>query len=126
MSASTIGIEFARQRRQAGLTQAALAARMGTTQAAISKIESGRTLPTIPLLQRLADATGRPFRLEVTGGAELPDRKERRARVRRALGDYRFNPWERSPSPAEIKSLLADGMTRESFEGERASRVRGR
>jgi transcriptional regulator with XRE-family HTH domain len=126
MNAATVGVAFARQRRQAGLTQAELAKRMGTTQTAISKIESGRTLPTIPLLDRLAEATGRPFVLELTGGAKLPSRKERVARVRRALGDYRFNPWDRSPSSAEIKSLLADGLTREYFEGKTATRARGR
>jgi transcriptional regulator with XRE-family HTH domain len=42
----------------AGLTQAQLAERMGTTQSAIARLESGRTQPTTATLQRLARATG--------------------------------------------------------------------
>jgi transcriptional regulator with XRE-family HTH domain len=40
-------------RRRAGLSQAALAARVGTTQSAIARLESGATEPT---LRRVADA----------------------------------------------------------------------
>ncbi len=117
MNAVALGIEVARRRKQAGLTQAELARAMGTTQSAISKIESGRTLPTIPLLERLAEATGRPIKLVLTGRTKMPDREERARRVRKVLGDYRFNPWERSPSAAEARTLIADGLTRERFEG---------
>jgi hypothetical protein len=42
---------------------------------------------------------------------------ERRRRVRRVLGDYLFNPWDRDPTPAEARTLVADGLTRERFEG---------
>jgi transcriptional regulator with XRE-family HTH domain len=126
MNAATLGLEFARRRKEAGLTQAELARLMGTTQSAISKIESGRTLPTIPLLERLAEATGRPFVLTLSARDSVPGRNERAARVRRALRGYRFNPWERSPSSAEAKTLVADGLTRERFEGEATPRSRGR
>ena len=47
---------------------------------------------------------------------ELPSRKIRAERVRRVLGDYRFNPYDRNPTDAEIDSLEADGITRESFD----------
>lgn len=45
-------------RSAAGLTQAQLAARMGTTQSVIARLESGRVQPTTATLRRLAEATG--------------------------------------------------------------------
>ena len=47
-----------RARQTAGLTQAELARRMGTTQSAIAAIESGARTPTVELLDRLARACG--------------------------------------------------------------------
>jgi len=52
-----------RARAAADLTQAEVAARMGTTQAAIARLESGRSLPSTRTLQRFAEATG--SRLEI-------------------------------------------------------------
>ncbi|WP_394433721.1 helix-turn-helix domain-containing protein [Streptomyces sp. SGAir0957] len=43
-------------RRERGLSQAQLAELIGTGQAAISRIESGRDTPTLPLLVRIATA----------------------------------------------------------------------
>lgn len=45
-------------RARHGLSQAALAHRVGTTQQAISRIEHGRVSPTVDMLGRLAAATG--------------------------------------------------------------------
>jgi transcriptional regulator with XRE-family HTH domain len=45
-------------RQKAGLTQAQLANRMKTTQAAIARMESGRVLPSTRTLQKFAEATG--------------------------------------------------------------------
>lgn len=42
----------------AHLTQEQLAERMKTTQSAIARLESGRTLPSTQTLERLATATG--------------------------------------------------------------------
>jgi transcriptional regulator with XRE-family HTH domain len=108
---------IAARRREAGLTQAGLAELMGTAQSAISRVEAGRALPSVPFLERFARATGRP--LTVVFGEELApqSRQARRARVRRVLGAYRFNPWERGPTQAEARTLIADGLTREHFEG---------
>ena len=54
--------EFARiviaRRAALGLTQAELAARMGTTASAISRIESGQHATNGPTLKKLADALG--------------------------------------------------------------------
>jgi transcriptional regulator with XRE-family HTH domain len=44
-------------RVRAGLTQEQLARRMGTKQSAIARLESGRILPTIPTLKKMAEAT---------------------------------------------------------------------
>lgn len=45
-------------RSRAKLTQAELASRMGTTESAISRLESGRTKPSTRTLERYAMATG--------------------------------------------------------------------
>lgn len=42
----------------AGLTQAELASRMRTTQSAIARLESGRRMPSVKTLLRIAEATG--------------------------------------------------------------------
>lgn len=49
---------FIQARAQAGLTQAELAQRMGTSQSAIARLESGRVRPSTQTLERLAAATG--------------------------------------------------------------------
>src|SRR5712692_7841364 len=45
-------------RRKAGLTQAELASRMGTSQAAVARIESGRGAPKWSTIERYARAVG--------------------------------------------------------------------
>lgn len=58
-----------RLRREAGLTQAELAQRMGTTQSAIARMEGGGTRPTLETLEKLAAAIG--AELVVGVGANL-------------------------------------------------------
>jgi transcriptional regulator with XRE-family HTH domain len=121
MNAVALGTELAWRRRRAGLSQADLAARIGTTQPAISKIESGRTLPTLIVLERLAVALDEPIEELVKAGTiSSLSRRDRRERVRGVLGPFRFNPWDRNPSAAEAESLRADALTRERFEPEEA------
>jgi transcriptional regulator with XRE-family HTH domain len=112
---SSIGAGIERVRREAGLTQAVLAERIGTTQAAISKIETGRTLPGFRLLDRIARGVGGTITIRF--GVDTPrlSRRQRQRRVKRALADFEFDPWARRPSAAERESLLADGLTRERF-----------
>ncbi|MEO3782367.1 helix-turn-helix transcriptional regulator [Actinocorallia sp. B10E7] len=56
--------EWARKRRKTlGLSQAAVAARAGMTQPALSVLEAGGTIPTIPLLRRLARALDADFQV---------------------------------------------------------------
>ena len=45
-------------RREAKLTQAELAEKIGTTQSAIARLEGGRVFPSISTLRRYAEATG--------------------------------------------------------------------
>lgn len=59
-------------RIQEGLSQEELAERVGTKQPRISVVESARSLPSIPLLIRIARAFGRKLviRFEKTGEEE--------------------------------------------------------
>ena len=54
-----------RARESAGLTQAELARKMGTTQSAIAAIESGARTPTVELLERLARACGQRLTIRI-------------------------------------------------------------
>jgi transcriptional regulator with XRE-family HTH domain len=51
---------------RAGLSQAELAIRMGTSQSAIARLESGQTLPSTKTLLRYAEATGSEFHLRLS------------------------------------------------------------
>lgn len=53
-------------RRRAGLTQAELARRAGTSQPAIARYERARSVPDLPTLHRIAEACGFELRLELT------------------------------------------------------------
>jgi transcriptional regulator with XRE-family HTH domain len=50
-------------RKQAGLTQEELAKQMDTSQSAIARMESGRTLPSGRTLKRFARVTGTRLRI---------------------------------------------------------------
>ena len=50
--------ELITARRQAGLTQGDVAARMGITQGVIARIESGRGTPSMRTVQRFANGVG--------------------------------------------------------------------
>ncbi|ASF12026.1 putative Xre family DNA-binding protein [Nocardia brasiliensis NBRC 14402] len=51
-----LGAAVRERREELGLTQAELAARAGSKQPAIARFEAGGTMPTIPMLERLAEA----------------------------------------------------------------------
>lgn len=55
-------------RMKAGLTQEELAARMQTSQSAIARLESGRTIPSARTLARFAKATGTRLRISFEPG----------------------------------------------------------
>lgn len=52
-----------RARAIADMTQEQVAQAMGTTQAQVAKMESGRTMPSTRTLQRFAEATGTRLRI---------------------------------------------------------------
>ena len=60
-----IAFAVADARAAAGMTQAELAERMGTSRSAITRLESGRHSPTMKTLRAVATATGQPVRLEI-------------------------------------------------------------
>ena len=53
-----LGKKIAEARRKSGITQSALAARVGVTAQAVSKWEQGRSCPDIAILDEIADALG--------------------------------------------------------------------
>lgn len=57
------GILLRESRTSAGLTQAEVARRVGTTQAAVARVERGRVSPTVRTLRRLLAATGHELAL---------------------------------------------------------------
>jgi DNA-binding transcriptional regulator YiaG len=61
-----ISAELVRARLRAGLSQAELAARMGTSQSTIARLESGQALPSTKTLLRFAQATGSKFHVRLS------------------------------------------------------------
>ena len=53
-----LGKKIAEARRSTGMTQSALALRVGVTAQAVSKWEQGRSCPDIAILDEIADALG--------------------------------------------------------------------
>lgn len=63
-----IATELVRARERAGLSQEEVALRMGTTQSAVARLESGKTLPSTRTLIRFAQATGSKMRVHLATG----------------------------------------------------------
>ena len=57
-------------RSDADMTQEDVAQKMGTTQAVIARLESGRTMPSTRTLKRFAEATGTRLRISFAAGGE--------------------------------------------------------
>lgn len=57
-----------RVRAKAGLTQEALARKVGTSQAAIARLEGGNAVPNLRTLKRIAVATGTRLKFEFVSG----------------------------------------------------------
>jgi len=57
-------------RSRAGLSQAEVARRMGTTQSAVARLESGQRLPAMSSLQRYATAIGHDVVVRLTPAAQ--------------------------------------------------------
>jgi transcriptional regulator with XRE-family HTH domain len=74
-------------RLRAGLSQAALAARSGTSQATISAYERGRKTPSVQTLSRLLAATGNRLTVESAPAGPIEPSRARHARTARTLLD---------------------------------------
>lgn len=61
-----LSAELLRARLRSGLSQSELAARMGTSQSAIARLESGQTLPSMNSLLRYAKATGSKIQVRLS------------------------------------------------------------
>jgi transcriptional regulator with XRE-family HTH domain len=57
-----------------GLTQADLAARLGTTQSAVARLEAPGSNPTVATLERLLEATGHTLVLAATNAGSGVDK----------------------------------------------------
>lgn len=60
--------EMIEARQDAGLTQADVASRMGTSQSVVARLESARHMPTFDLIARYAEAVGRRLDLRLLPG----------------------------------------------------------
>ena len=61
-----IATELIQARLRSGFSQVELAERMGTSQSAIARLESGQTLPSTKTLLRFAEATGSKLHLRLS------------------------------------------------------------
>lgn len=112
-----IGAELRRLRRQAGLSQAELAARAGVRRATISELETGERLPMVETLERIAAVLGVPAVLIIAAAAgPMPPELEEACRI----GLIRDATWEelqrlrllpdllgRRPDPLDYQMALA-------------------
>ncbi len=67
-----IARELIAARVKAGLSQAEVAERMGTTQSAVARIESGKQMPSTRTLERFARATGTLVKMSLVPNVTLP------------------------------------------------------
>lgn len=67
--ARDVALRIVRYRSENGLTQSALARRVGTTQSVIARLESGDQPPSIPTLAKLSAGTGLVFDVRIKNGA---------------------------------------------------------
>ena len=99
MQVTSIAAELVRTARtEAGLTQAALAARLGTTQSVVSRWERGDDEPRLSTLQRIARACAQRLVLSLE-----PDDVDR-AQIRQQLA---LSPSDRLASVANVSRFVA-------------------
>jgi transcriptional regulator with XRE-family HTH domain len=95
MSPAQLAVELRARRLKAGLTQAALAQVIGTTQPAVARVETGGVVPSLPFADRWAAATGYPLTITLGEGQKALTQRQKGRLVRDVLGDDAFDPWER-------------------------------
>ncbi|TCO65519.1 helix-turn-helix domain-containing protein [Actinocrispum wychmicini] len=60
-----LGVEVRTLREERGWSQTELATRAGMTQSAMARFEAGGTVPTLPVLERIAGALGMRLAVEL-------------------------------------------------------------
>jgi transcriptional regulator with XRE-family HTH domain len=93
-----LGGVIRRARQQAGLSQAELAARVGTAQSAVSRWERGHDEPRLSTLSAILAACGLALRLRVDVDVD-------RAQIRQQLA---MSPRERLRSVVNLSRTLAE------------------
>jgi transcriptional regulator with XRE-family HTH domain len=106
---SMIGGELVREgRKRAGLTQRELAARAGTTQSAIARLEAGRTAPTLETVERFLQLCGFQLIVELVPYDDS-DVVQAEARLRQSV-DERIAEMEAGlRAAAELQSAMRAG-----------------
>ena len=66
-------------RARAGLTQAEVAHRMGTSQSTVARLEGGGAKPSLSTLKRFAQATGARVRITLEANPKRKKGRDRRA-----------------------------------------------
>ena len=79
----TIGLLISKARTNSGLTQAELATRAGTSQAAIARYESDRVSPSVSTLERVLRAAGEELVISSARGNQMDLSSEKAQLVRR-------------------------------------------
>jgi DNA-binding XRE family transcriptional regulator len=64
-----LALALIKAREKAGMTQAQVARRMGTTQSVVARIEGGGSPPNLKTLQRYAEAVGRRIQVKLVAVA---------------------------------------------------------
>ena len=93
-------------RRSAGLSQQALASRMGTTQSAVAGLEADRSSPRVATLERALRACGRELSLEAAPKSSSIDESLVAQRLRIPPG-RRIEALERGY--AEVRQIALAG-----------------
>jgi transcriptional regulator with XRE-family HTH domain len=78
---------------------------MGISQTALSRVECGRSLPSIGFVERFAEAIGRPVAI-MFGGKEIPDLTKRTYLAGRAFGHLLYR---RRLYPESARGIGVDG-----------------
>ena len=60
-----LALALIKAREKAGMTQAQVAKRMGTTQSVVARIEAAQNTPNLKTLERYANAVGRRIELKL-------------------------------------------------------------